>query len=102
MIALASTLSPEPQIQYAFVLFIGAATFLMVHENWLRTRTAVREGRVALPSGLNLMRGQLLLTLFCVGSALIVANVIVLPVRTIGQSLLAPGALSTLAGQQSA
>lgn len=45
MIALVSTISPDPTVQSAFLIFIGASTFLLVHENYLRTRHATMKGR---------------------------------------------------------
>ena len=39
LIALVSTTSPDTEVQYSFLVFIAAATFLMVHENYLRTRS---------------------------------------------------------------
>ena len=40
MLALVSTTSADPEVQNAFLVFVGASTFLLIHENFLRTRRA--------------------------------------------------------------
>lgn len=95
MLALVSTTTSEPQVQNAFLVFIGAATFLMVHENYLRTRSARVVGKN--PSReRRLFGGQLQLTAFCVVGALILANFVAVPIRTVGQTLFLPNSISPL------
>ncbi len=85
MLALVSTQAPDQEVQNAFLVFVAAATFLMVHENYLRTRNAktLRKGGIARP----LFGGQLLLTGACLLGALLLANVVAVPIQTVGQSL---------------
>lgn len=94
MLALVSTTTTEPQVQNAFLFFIGSATFLMVHENYLRTRNARLMGRTLGPDH-RLFGGQLQLTAFCVVGALVLANFVAVPIRTVGQTLFVPGTFNT-------
>ncbi|HZO87115.1 MAG TPA: transglutaminase domain-containing protein [Chthonomonadaceae bacterium] len=95
MIALVSTTTTEPQIQNAFLLFICAATFLMIHENYLRTRTAAVLGRTP-DRDRRLFGGQVQLAAFCFFCALILANIVAVPIRTVGQRLFIPTTLSPM------
>jgi len=45
MLALVSTKNSAAEVQNAFLIFIAASTFMMVHENYLRTRAAQFHGR---------------------------------------------------------
>jgi transglutaminase-like putative cysteine protease len=85
MLALVSTRNAAPDVQNAFLVFIGASTFMMVHENYLRTRSAQAQGRSRGSNGL--FGGQLQLTALCLVGALVLANFVALPIRTIGQTL---------------
>lgn len=95
MIALASTQGTEAELLYAFVVFVGAATFLMVHENYLRTRQGRVLGRTQ-DTERRLFGGQVQLAAFCVISALLLANFVAVPIRQVGMSLSLAGGLSTL------
>jgi len=86
LIALVSSTSPDSEVQYAFLVFVGAATFLMVHENYLRTRTAaIAVG--ANHTARNLFGGQLKLAAGCVICAFMLANVVAVPMQAFGHSL---------------
>lgn len=86
MLALVSTVSPEQEIQNAFVVFVAASTFLMVHENYLRTRNAKTLRALVAGSG-RLFGGQLLLTGVCLFGALILGNLVAVPIEMAGRSL---------------
>ncbi len=89
MIALVSTQTSEPQIQNAFVAFIASATFLMVHENYLRTRAAIVRGRSRMGER-RLFGGQFQLAAICVVGAVVLANFVAVPIRAVGQTLFIP------------
>lgn len=95
MIALVSTTTTEPQVQNAFLLFICSATFLMVHDNYLRTRQATILGRSP-ASERRMFAGQLQLAAFCFFAALILANLVAVPIRSVGQRLFLPSSISPL------
>lgn len=95
MLALVSTQTAEPQVQNAFIVFIAASTFLMIHENYLRSRQAMMLGRS--PSReRRLFGGQLQLAAFCVASSLILANFVAVPIRAVGQTIFLPGTITPL------
>ena len=86
MIALASTHSSDQRIQYAFLTFTASATFLMIHENFLRSR----RGKVLNTDVLRdkrLFGGQVQLAALCVLLAFLFANVVAIPIQNVGQSL---------------
>lgn len=86
IIALVSTSSPEVEMQSAFLVFICSATFLLVHENYLRTRSAsiVNPSK---ESERRLFGGQLILATVCVVSAFLLAHIVAVPIQTVGQVL---------------
>jgi hypothetical protein len=90
MLALVSTRNPDPEIQNAFLAFIAGSTFMMVHENYLRTRQAQLKGRSS-GAGRRLFGGQLQLTALCLIGALFLANFVAVPIRSIGQTLFDAG-----------
>ncbi len=86
LIALVSTTSPDSEVQYSFLVFIAAATFLMVHENYLRTRS--RSSVAGAPqSDRKLFGGQLQLAMGCVVCAFVLANLVAVPMRAFGTSI---------------
>ncbi len=95
MLALVSTLNPDTEIQNAFLVFIGAATFMMVHENYLRTRTALSEGRDT-GRAKRLFGGQLQLAAACLAGALLLANIVAVPIRGVGQTLFEGSSINPL------
>lgn len=98
MIALVSTARQDNEVQNAFLMFIGSATFLMVHENYLRTQMASVLGRSA-DREKRIFGGQVLLTGFCVASALMLAHIVAVPIRSIGSAMVIPNALNQLNNQ---
>ena len=86
LLSLASTTSPDVEIEYAFIFFISAATFLMVHENYLRTRLSVVRGRTSQKEK-KLFGGQFILASLCVVTALTLANIVAIPISEIGRRL---------------
>jgi transglutaminase-like putative cysteine protease len=96
MLALVSTRNSDQEVQNAFLTFIGASTFMMVHENYLRTRQSQLQGRFSIRDR-RLFGGQLQLTAICLIGALALANFVAVPIRTVGQTLFDSGALSNTA-----
>jgi hypothetical protein len=94
MIALASTQGTDTELLNSFLVFVGASTFLMIHENYLRTKQGKVLGRT--PAGeRRLFGGQVQLAAFCVIAALLLANFVAVPIRQVGQSLSLVGTLPT-------
>ena len=85
MLALVSTTMADQEVLNAFLVFVTAATFLMVHENYLRTRNAqtLQQERSSQP----MFVGQLMLAAACIVGALIMANFVKVPIEAIGQSI---------------
>ncbi len=100
MIALVSTLSPDAPMQNVFLVFVGAATFLMVHENYLRTQSGAAP--VTTAAAQRLLRGQMQLAALCVFGSLTLAMLAVAPIRMIGQRLFMPSAIAALKNGQNA
>ncbi|HEV2474459.1 MAG TPA: transglutaminase domain-containing protein, partial [Chthonomonadales bacterium] len=92
IMALISAQTTDPAVRNAFLLFVAAGTFLMVHEHYLRTRRATASRRTEL----RLFGGQLRLTALCIAAAAILANWIAMPIQTVGQSMVAAGIVSPI------
>ena len=86
LIALVSTTSPDSEVQYSFLVFVAAATFLMVHENYLRTRSLSSISGAA-RSERKLFGGQLQLAAGTVACAFLLANLVAIPMHAFGRSL---------------
>lgn len=99
LLALICTFNSDNELQNAFLVFISAATFMMVHENYLRTHMAVSTGKIVRSNSnllsKTLLSGQIQLTAVCLLGSLILANIIAIPIRTIGQSLFDPGNITS-------
>lgn len=95
MLALVSQSNTDSEIQNSFLLFVTATTFLMVHDNFLRTRQFQAKGRTETQEK-QLFGGQFQLAALCVMGALVFANVVAVPLKTIGMSVFSPSALSSL------
>lgn len=95
MLALVSQTSTQAEIQNAFLIFVASTTFLMVHDNYLRTLAFQVKGRSE-GQEKQLFGGQFQLAAFCILGALVFANVVAMPLKIIGQSLFNPSALSQL------
>ncbi len=95
MIALVSTSTTEVEAQNAFLVFCCASTFLMVHENYLRTQAylAKRRGGDSRPA---LFGGQLLLAVGCFIGAILLARVTAVPMQFFGERLFPQGTLSAI------
>lgn len=97
LIALVSTSTTEVEAQNAFLVFFCASTFLLVHENYLRTqantrRTSATEGR----SGL--FTSQFALAVGCFLGAILLAHVTVKPMQFIGERLFPPSTINAIRG----
>lgn len=95
MLALVSQSNTEAEVQNSFLLFVTATTFLMVHDNFLRTRQFQAKGRTQNQEK-QLFGGQFQLAALCVMGALVFANVVAVPLRTIGMSVFSPSTLASL------
>jgi hypothetical protein len=93
MLALVSTRNSDPEIQNAFLAFIAGSTFMMVHENYLRTRLSQQKGR-SRGGEQRFFGGQLQLTALCLVGALFLANFVAVPIRVVGQTLFDSGILN--------
>lgn len=101
MLALVSTRTPDLAVQRAFILFMAAGTFLMVHENYLRTRlgrarSITKDAKLATASEeqKDLFGGQLKLAAICIFGALLLATLVAVPIQTIGESLFSPAGVA--------
>ena len=90
MIALVTTLTPDAQMRSVFLVFVGAATFLMVHENYLRTQNGAPTEKT--DTAQKMLRGQMQLAALCVAGSLTLAMLAVIPIRLVGQQLFLPTA----------
>ena len=96
MLALVSTMNADTEIQNAFLVFIGAATFMMVHENYLRTRSvAAVSGAGNAAREKRLFGAQVQLAAACLAGALVLANIVAVPIRAVGQSLSDNGSINS-------
>ncbi len=86
MLALVSAHNSDPQLQNAFIVFVGASIFLMVHENYLRTQHSRILGRTV-HSDRRLFSGQLQLAALCLAGALLLAQLAAVPIQKVGQSI---------------
>ncbi len=84
-LSLMSVRDTDPLIQQAFLLFICAATFLMVHDNYLQTLRSRRLRQVS--STRSFFMGQMGLALACLFGSLALASLIQVPLQAIGTTL---------------
>ncbi|HZT43377.1 MAG TPA: transglutaminase domain-containing protein [Chthonomonadaceae bacterium] len=98
LLALSSATTVDPDVQNAFFVFIICATFLVVHENYLRTQRATVLGR-SVARERSLSFGQVQLAFCCIVSALLLANVLAVPIQSVGQALALPMAPNSLLRQ---
>lgn len=98
-LSIVSVHEPVPAVRYDFMLFIAVSTFLMIHENYLRTLSAQREGLTFRTPVL--FRAQMLLALGCISLSLILGILLYFPILKIGtkisQSVTAPGVFAQTA-----
>ena len=97
LIALVSTSTTEVEAQNAFLIFFCAATFLLIHENYLRTQAHTLrksgQGRRSVLFG-----SQFALAVGCFLGAILLARLTVVPMQFIGERLFPQGTLSALRG----
>lgn len=86
LIGIMGSSTPDDEVQDAFMVFIAAATFLMIHENFLRTRAAM-QGKTAPKHDGRLFSSQLLLAGVCVVGAMMLAAVVASPMRMLGRAV---------------
>jgi transglutaminase-like putative cysteine protease len=89
---LISTMNSDPVLLNLFLVFLAAATFMVVHENFARGRQSVT-GLKKTHLKKAMLAGQFQITALCCAGAIIFANIIVGPMRTVGSTLVFAGAL---------
>jgi len=95
LIALVSTSTTEIEAQNAFLVFFSAATFLLVHENYLRTQANTRSTPDARRRPV-LFSSQFALAVSCFLGAIILAHGTVLPMQFVGEHLFPQGAINAI------
>ncbi len=98
LIALVSTGIMETPVYLAFIVFVGALTFLMIHENYLRSQTEKVLGRSPLQEK-RLFQGQAGLAALCLIGALGAAQVVSIPLRWFGQIVSSSANFTNLSSQ---
>lgn len=93
LLSLVNIYQNAQEVQFAFFTFVGAATFLAVHENYLRTRTEEQRGRIINERG-NLFGGQLQLVAYCLIGSMLLANLVSIPLRIVGGGIAALGSMA--------
>jgi transglutaminase-like putative cysteine protease len=83
MIGLVSTMSSNGALVKAFVVFIGAAAFLLVHENFIRTRTSSRYAN-KMSDERGMLLSQVQLAAICGIGAMMLANIVTPSISTVG------------------
>lgn len=87
LLGLVSTIAPDTSLLNAFIVMVCGGAFLLVHENYLRTRyIAAGPVRAPRPRG-RMMGSQLQAAAVCVAGAMILANVLVVPLQAVGSQL---------------
>ncbi len=89
---LISTMNSDPVLLNLFLVFLASATFMVVHENFTRGRQSVT-GLKKTHLKKAMLAGQFQITALCCVGAIILANVVVGPMRTVGSSLVFASAL---------
>jgi len=87
MMGLVGTMSSDFTLTTAFIVFVCAAAFMMVHENFLRTRPMDGSFQRARMERV-LFGSQVQLAVFCGAGAVLLANIVAAPLRTLGSALL--------------
>jgi transglutaminase-like putative cysteine protease len=80
LIGLISTNMVESSPLWAFIVFVAAASFMLVHENFLRTRHAATYRRPVRARS-SMIGPQLQAAGVCVAASLVLANLLVVPLR---------------------
>lgn len=87
LMGLIGTSNANFELIAAFVTFLSAAAFMLVHENALRAQT-ISANKAKKPTTALQFGGQVQMTLFCVLGALLAANLLAVPLHTVGQYLI--------------
>lgn len=82
LIGLISTNLTDSSLLTTFIVFVAAASFLMVHENFLRTRTT-RTHMKRSRSQSSMVGSQLQVAGVCVAASVVLANIVVVPLRNL-------------------
>jgi hypothetical protein len=82
LIGLISTNMTDESLISTFILFVAAASFLMVHENFLRTRGS-RPVQRRVRTQPSMVGSQLQVAGVCVAASVFLANIVVVPLRNI-------------------
>ena len=98
LIALITTLTPDTEVYYAFLAFVGATTFLMIHENYLRSRSESVLGRTSKQEK-SLFHGQAQMAFVCVLGSLFLAQFVSIPLRLFGHAVSASTNFNSVASQ---
>ena len=86
LIGIMSSGTPDTEVQYAFYVFLAGATFLMVHENHLRTRTGMAQhNRSTVRLDNRLYRGEIVLVGCCIVGTMLLATLIATPIEIVGK-----------------
>ena len=94
LLGIMSSGTPDDEVQYAFYVFVAATTFLMVHENQVRTRSLMRNSRDRdrdrdqVRSDVRTFRGELGVVCVCVVATMVLARVVAAPVEVVGRAVL--------------
>lgn len=86
MIGLAGTMTADSALVTSFMVFGCAAAFMLVHENFLRTRRALPGPRQSAAER-TLFANQLQVSAVCAIGALALANLVVEPMRVVGSNI---------------
>ena len=80
LLGIMSSGAPDDEIQYAFIVFLASATFLMVHENHLRTsghpeaRSTANPRPALVKQAGSLLRGEVVIAVACVLATMLLAR----------------------------
>ncbi|MCW3096172.1 MAG: Transglutaminase-like enzyme putative cysteine protease [Chthonomonadaceae bacterium] len=98
LIALVSTSTTEVEAQNAFLVFFCAATFLLVHENYLRTQanTVPKSAAGRRPT---LFTSQFALATGCFLGAMLLGHVTEKPMQFVGERLFPQGTINAIRGR---
>ena len=86
LIALVSTGNTDSALQNAFLWFSASATFLLIHENFLKTRAGANKVR-SLYKINRMFHWQIALAVGCVVLSFLFANLVAVPLHAMGQAI---------------
>ena len=97
LIALVSTSTTEIEAQNAFFLFFGAATFLLIHENYLRTQAySLRKSETRTRPVL--FGSQTTLAAGCFVATMLLARATSVPMQFVGERIFPQGMVNAIKG----